>query len=109
MGTQAAVVTGPVIIQMDSGEEEYNLLAPNGDEGPVTDWGIPAILVSGNLTYLAYRDEDGDSDPDIGTAVCLLTPIATEETEVEFEDEDGNREEEEEEEEEEEGDGKDAA
>jgi len=100
MGTQATVVTGPVIIQMDSDAEAYNLVAPNGDEGPVTDWGIPAILTSGGLTYIAHRDEDGDPDPDIGSAVCLLTPIATEEAEVEFEDEDEEEEEEEEREEE---------
>ena len=84
-GVQSSVVTGAVIIQTDSETEEYNLLAPNGDEGEVSSWGVPAVLVSGGLTYLAYRDEDGYPDVEIGPAVCLLTPIATEETEVEFE------------------------
>lgn len=84
-GSPASVVTGAVIIQTDSETEEYNLLAPNGDEGEVSSWGVPAVLVSGGLIYLAYRDEDGEPDVEIGPAVCLLTPIATEETEVEFE------------------------
>jgi hypothetical protein len=84
------VTTGAIVIQIDYEQGLYSLLAPTGDEGAEVEFGEPATLTVDGVTYLAYRDKEGEVDGEIGEAVQLLAPVKTEEVEVEFEDVEGD-------------------
>lgn len=88
------VVTGAITIRIDTPEDGsdrsgyYQLAAPNGVEGKVTEWGLPATVTVNGLTYAAFLDEDGEQDEGIGEGVYLLAQVESEEEEVDFEIED---------------------
>lgn len=84
------VVTGAIVIRIDVPEEDsdragyYQLAAPNGVEGEITEWGLPATIQVSGLTYMAFLDEDGEPDEGIGEGVHLLAQVESEEEEVDF-------------------------
>lgn len=60
----------------------YRLVGPNGEEGGTADMGVPATLTIGNETYMAFLDQDGNPDEELGEKVYLLTEVEGELEEV---------------------------
>jgi hypothetical protein len=83
----AGMAAGAITIQVDADggalDEEgvplgvYRLVGPNGEEGGITDFGIPAILTIGNERYMAFIDVDGLPDEDLGPAAYLIKEVQT--------------------------------
>lgn len=78
-------------ITIESGEEAYRLVGPDGDEGDLVEYGLPAVLHLGGDMYAAYIEDPEAEDEEMGQHVYKLQPIEeTEVVEVEFEeDEEG--------------------
>lgn len=79
------VVTGAITINIDDDGGFYQLTAPTGDEGAVTAFGLPAVLTVDGIKYMAFLDETGEPDDDLGSGVFMLAPVeSTEDADVDF-------------------------
>jgi hypothetical protein len=74
--------TGKFILQL--GEEDYRIVAPDGTEGDVFEYGDPAILPYKGQLYMAFAPNDEDEHEDLETHVWLLIKQATDVEEVSF-------------------------
>ena len=74
-----------IMIEVDDEAEVYRLVGPDGEEGAITDYGVPATLKISNETYLAFIGGDGLADSDLGPDAFLVTAVETDVEDVSFE------------------------
>ena len=73
-----------IMIEVDDESGVYRLVGPGDEEGALSDYGVPATLKIGNEMYMAFIDEGGLEDADLGTDAYLVTAVETDVEDVKF-------------------------